>query len=232
MGEGFPAVLGNLWLGQEEAQARLGGRGVARRLGSGCGLALPCRRAAEPGARQAARARCRALTACPRVPVLHLQAVASALLPKLEKSRSEVEQLLYEVVTLEVRHCCRAALLLCCRCSPRISHVRTACLGRSAPSSSGPAAAAALPIDSGAGTKGVSTDSAAAACCGPWLGAAGSTAAARGAAAPHAPPPLLPLAPTCTPGAAAAQRKRARSRHPAAQTLAVVPARCALQIRC
>ncbi|PRW56633.1 ATPase associated with various cellular activities AAA_5 isoform A [Chlorella sorokiniana] len=46
---GFPAVTGNLWLGQDEAQA-----------------------------------------------------VASALLPKLEKSRKEVEDLLFEVVTLEV----------------------------------------------------------------------------------------------------------------------------------
>lgn len=52
MNEGFPAVLGNLWLGAEEAQA-----------------------------------------------------VASALLPKLEKTRKEVEELLFEVVTLEVGAC-------------------------------------------------------------------------------------------------------------------------------
>ncbi|PSC72582.1 ATPase associated with various cellular activities AAA_5 [Micractinium conductrix] len=49
MNEGFPAVLGNLWLGQDEAQA-----------------------------------------------------VASALLPKLEKTRKEVGDLLFEVATLEV----------------------------------------------------------------------------------------------------------------------------------
>lgn len=35
---------------------------------------------------------------CPLRP----QAVASALLPKLEKTRKEVEELLFEVVTLEV----------------------------------------------------------------------------------------------------------------------------------
>ncbi|KAI7840670.1 hypothetical protein COHA_005592 [Chlorella ohadii] len=57
---GFPAVMGNLWLGQEEAQA-----------------------------------------------------VASALLPKLEKSRKEVEDLLFEVVTLEVllRHQAEAVVI-------------------------------------------------------------------------------------------------------------------------
>ncbi|KAL4443602.1 hypothetical protein ABPG75_011339 [Micractinium tetrahymenae] len=49
MNEGFPTVLGNLWLGRDEAEA-----------------------------------------------------VASALLPKLEKTRKEVEDLLFEVVTLEV----------------------------------------------------------------------------------------------------------------------------------
>lgn len=38
----------------------------------------------------------------PRLPPRHSQAVASALLPKLEKTRKEVENLLFEVVTLEV----------------------------------------------------------------------------------------------------------------------------------
>ena len=37
--------------------------------------------------------------------------MASALLPKLEKTRSEVEELLFEVVTLEVGAAC--FLLLC-----------------------------------------------------------------------------------------------------------------------
>lgn len=41
------------------------------------------------------------------------QAVASALLPKLEKTRKEVEELLFEVVTLEVG---AGSLVLVCVC--------------------------------------------------------------------------------------------------------------------
>jgi hypothetical protein len=38
--------------------------------------------------------------------------VASALLPKLEKTRSEVEELLFEVVTLEVGAACFSRCLV------------------------------------------------------------------------------------------------------------------------
>jgi hypothetical protein len=50
-----------------------------------------------------------------RPPILPcLQAVASALLPKLEKTRSEVEELLFEVVTLEVGAACFSPLSCAC----------------------------------------------------------------------------------------------------------------------
>ena len=116
MNEGFPAVLGNLWLGQDEAQVRP--------LHSLRALLLPPKRCPSRGHAEWPASllpcpmhavRAAAHTSVATLPLLSLslfvdilvapipsQAVASALLPKLEKTRKEVGDLLFEVATLEV----------------------------------------------------------------------------------------------------------------------------------
>ena len=121
MNEGFPAVLGNLWLGSEEAQARRIALAAEEALCLialwRCCCAAGCFDAAPPLPPPLPLLRRGLCAAAPPAPPANVprparapaaaQAVASALLPKLEKTRKEVEELLFEVVTLEVsQRCC------------------------------------------------------------------------------------------------------------------------------
>ena len=101
-GEGFPAVLGNLWLGEDEAQVGVEVGGVGAKRGACC-LSVSVAAASSTSCVPPAIAEC-LLPPCPLAPgpPALRQAVASALLPKLEKTRREVEEVLFEVVTLEV----------------------------------------------------------------------------------------------------------------------------------
>ena len=89
-------------------------RGTGERISDGHVLLLPPSNECSglPAQPQTAKSKHPSAPTClPPIPPC-LQAVASALLPKLEKTRSEVEELLFEVVTLEVGAACFSRCLV------------------------------------------------------------------------------------------------------------------------
>jgi hypothetical protein len=111
---GFPAVSDNLWLGQDEAQVRASSGAHACTLSPWPSVCLvfahriggPLKLAPRPKRRCLVLRRPAPAAAFPPSTVLPgchaVQAIESALAPKLEKTKAAVEELLFEVVTLEV----------------------------------------------------------------------------------------------------------------------------------